>query len=395
MKENRRIRLVMTNKAYKKKGNDFIIPIFNENGRFITGQPEVSFQEATGEIPVEQSKVNKYGYIINPLEIYRVKNMRWFDMDNDYDKALIELLRLSRKISLSKAEYDKDKQKFDGYLEDVQKEAEIRNKVRTEKILAESEVVKASHETLTRAALILNFKLKGFSCNPSKVSFSVLQDSIFAACEENPVLVKNCFEKYNSNINHDAFGVELVHFNILKRDRQGAIYDGTTYVAQTIDRLREYVADKTNSSIIGKWGSLLKEAKNGIGIDISSVESIKPENLFNKQKVDVISQVKVALFNEDIRLAETIVQESKAIATANDIDEMNEIISTYKRKQEKGKEVDPETGLEIKKEFIDMTVEELQAFIGRNKFKGWKISEVSDKEDQMHLIKYIEKKSKQ
>ena len=115
---NRKVRFWLKSVAARKMG--YIIPIVEDNGRFLTGQ-DLTYKQMVGEEPLTEQQSVKYPFVINPNVPHKIRHNVNIDPDNPEAKAIIKAALLSGRIAASKVEYRDGI--HDGYIIDPEVEA--------------------------------------------------------------------------------------------------------------------------------------------------------------------------------------------------------------------------------------------------------------------------------
>lgn len=262
-------------RIYKKV--PYIIPIVEENGKFITGQDLTTKQMMTVKTPkgqiiepeslTEEQKV-KYPFVIDPSKSYKVKHLDWLNKNDPYQFSIYNLMLLSGKWAENKSIFENNPVIFHGYFEDAIGEAIAKNSVKLERFQAESEVRNASIEDYKRIALIFSFNVPDAMIS-IKASKDVLFGQLIELCDTHPKQIKACFHKYNPGIDKDIFILECIDAGIIvRKDKGGDLWYNSEYIGATIDDVKRYLGSRENERLNIVWQSKL-DARNGRALSVN------------------------------------------------------------------------------------------------------------------------------
>jgi hypothetical protein len=296
-----KVRFVMdVNRADLKVYNKapYIIPILKVNGVYKTGQDLTTNQMMSIRISKDRFKEQealtpeqkiKYPFVINPSGHYKVKHLDWLRRNDDYQKAMIDLLLLSGKCAENKTMFDSNPQRFVGYLEDAVGEAIAKNNIKDDQFEAAEILRQSSNEDYKRIALVFSFNTPNVFIN-TKAPHDVLRGQLLELCDSHPKEIKACFSKYNPGIEKDIFVLECVDAKIIIRKDKGDLYYENDYIGKTIDDVKKYLAGRDKQHLYAKFQSLLDQ-KQGHTIFTGNDYQGKKDN------ISLIMECKAAIFD--------------------------------------------------------------------------------------------------
>ena len=300
------VRLIAKDGRYKKQPYPAIPVKDDAMGTYITGQhiipgiPEtennLTSAEMLGKKELTVKKKNKFPFVINPDNPTHMFHMKKYNLsqksNGDYihaqDKAHIDFFLLQKFVAPSLAEFRKGYHYF--YIEDKEKEAND-SISKQDRIYKAMKFVKehTSIRSLEDIALYLNFKIKKFNIPTKVLSKIQLEEKIMNACKTHPDFVSECFSKWAKEI---MYVLKLVDYDIVSL-KNGAFYDGSTFIGNTPESILAYIRDDDNRNIILKWA---EDYRGKEGVIIEGVDN----NEIATDRDKVYKQVKDS-FEMDIR----------------------------------------------------------------------------------------------
>lgn len=380
MIEKRKVRVVFTRKVYYDK--PYVIPIIKTNAGWQTGQ-ELSEEKMTNPDLLTKEDKEKYPFVIDPTNHYKVGHLTWLHCDTPYGKAICDLLVLCGDWAIGKHAYEDNKGRYIGYLEDKQIEAQQKNKKRDERYEAEKMVREMPAENYRRVSMMLNTLLPSFNLNVDSVSLDEIKEATLNACEESSEIVKMCFEKHNPGIAFEYFIVECLHYGVLNKKVSGDIFDGNEFIGSSVNDVRKYIEKKDNEYRREKWNKSLNARKGIIVSDVSDNTS---------QEVQMVQTVKLAFFDNDNDAAKTALDVLTAYYPNNsNVEGFRARISSSVSK-EPGKPVDKSKEIEkFRNEQLQRTLDEIHATVEHHKTDYQKDDVVGIWDDKEALIEYMVK----
>jgi hypothetical protein len=296
---------------------------------------------------------------------------------------MYDLLVLSGEWAIGKHQYEGDKGKFVGYLEDKQVEAQFKNKQRDERFEAEKLVREMPLEDYRKVAMMLNTLLPVFNMNVDVVTPDEVKEAILEACEISPDIVKMCFEKYNPGVTFEYFIVECLHYGVLNKKVNGDIFDGSEFIGSSVNDVRKYIEKKDNEYRKSKWAKALNVRKGLKVVETSDVN----------QELQMVQATKLAFFDNDIEAAKIALSElEKAYPNNENIEGFKARIATTSKSNPANDGND--TAKEIEKfrnEQTQRTLDEIHKTIEHHKTDYKKDDVVGIWDDQAALIEYMVK----
>src|SRR3990167_223060 len=288
--EEKRVRVIFRNKVYLA-GRPYVIPIVKTNDGWQTGQ-NLTEEKMFNPDKCTAEDRERYPFIIDPRNHYKVSQGQWLALNTPYNKAIYDLLVLSKQWAIGESAYGKDKSQYVGYLEDKEVEAKSKNTFRDERWEAESLVRNSPLSDYRKIALMLNIQIKSFNANIDFMKEDELKDKILGACEESPELVKKCFPKFNEGVEFDYFVLECIHYGVLNQKPNGDIFDATEFIGSSLVDVRKALSKKDNEYKKTKWGKALND-KKGLTTILKTTDKAEQED-------SMVKAVKVALFENDL-----------------------------------------------------------------------------------------------
>ena len=304
-KLSNRIRLVLMQRVYVSKRHPWTIPIEKVGNGFITGQ-DLDLDKMIGNTPLTAEEKERYPSVINPYNLYKAVHHKWYDVDNDYENALVNLMIASRMIAKSKSSYDISPAKYVGYFFNELLEAESAVKVIDEKIDALKLIHDGSMEQFKRIALMLNYKRDDFNVNPEIVPWPVLKNKVYEVCLNNPTDIRECFEEYNHGVNQDIFILEAVDFGLLTLNKDRDFYYGREFLGSSLDEVKRILLKQDKEFLLNKLKALVKQKKSGIPIEKDS-ENAGQEFNFDK----AYNRITTLIFEQKYEEAKNELQDLK------------------------------------------------------------------------------------
>lgn len=266
MKKTHKVKVVAERNKYTKFPFMAVPKFDTQMNTYITGQhiiPGVTaenegltVEEMTGIKPLNDAKLKRFPYVINPDNQTPVIHLSNLDLSTDEagrvinykDKALLDFYLLTGVVAPSKDAFVIDKHFF--YIKDDILEAEKRVSkkkyvYKAMKMIEEN----TSSRKLSDVALLLSYKVPGYSLNPKNMSLSQLEDSILEACEKYPEHILSCYEK---GAEEQLFILKLVNSGIIKR-KDDAFYDGQLFLGNQLSEVQIFMTKVENAGNIDKW----------------------------------------------------------------------------------------------------------------------------------------------
>ena len=247
VKQMPRRKVVFIREIEKKHG--WIIPIESMNGKYLTGQ-DLEYDKSIGKKPLTPDDEKKYPYVINPHNLYRIQNHKSIDLTNFYEKAIYDLMIISKKIAKSEIEYKQWPMKYIGYIYDAEEEA--RQIVSKEDNIYEAmQLVRdLPAEKYKGVILLLNYTIKSpFYVPVSGVSLDFQRAKLLEACREYPDKVKNCFQKYNPGIDQYMFILELIEYKVIRETQRGQYFYEKEPLGSSMEEVLSFLTKQDNSQL--------------------------------------------------------------------------------------------------------------------------------------------------
>lgn len=239
------------------------VPIVKESeNKYLTGQ-NLTYKQMIGEADLTAEERVKYPVVINPHNMYKGIDRKFYHLDDPNDKAMYELMILSGYIAKTEAAYKKNRDRFVGYFFDPENEAIKANEFEDKVFEAQSRVRAMSITEYDKILLALTYKISSYNVggnlkglSPDRKRYEILE-----ACKTYPDEVLNCFSDYNPGIDEELFIIELINTGILFQKQDGSIMHGPAYIADSIDGVKKYLAKEENQYLRKKWQITLDERK--------------------------------------------------------------------------------------------------------------------------------------
>jgi hypothetical protein len=329
-----KIKLILEDRACKHH-NAFYIPIVQENDIFYTGQ-NLSKNKMIGEEPLTLEESEKYPYVINPLQTYKVPNGRTFDLDDPMEgpihEAIYDLIVLSEKIAESKSEYNPSKHK--GYFINKQRDAETELKIVDDFFNAIRCVREMSVSSTDAVCMMLyyNTRREDFDIEMTKDSYEIKKTALLRMARTQPKKVLECFKEFNPGVEDELLIYKLIHRQLIRK--QGNDYYEATngiagiFLGNSLTRVKDYLSRKENEHIKGKFLNLLSEYETN---QVVTIPLSRVSDEVEHAKEFIIAIVKSNILDGKIDDAEKKLKELKVLAGENqDYLDLKELIETTK-----------------------------------------------------------------
>jgi len=297
MTKTQEVRLIAVVNRHKKHPYTLPIPEAKIGNTFVTGQhidplndktkDNLTREQMLGTEKLTDEQKKRFPYVVNPMRPIKISNVQTLNIAIPEQKAIYDLVLLSGKVALSKFDYEVDKKRYYFYIDDPE-----RNSVlvisRDEKIYkAKGIIYNATEDGLIDLALLANYHMSGFTLDVESSSLGVIKASLLTQCESNVDAIEKVF---SSALEDDLFLLNLVRFKILTR-KGSDFYDGTNFVGNSLDRVKEYMKQKENAQLKDKWWKLLLEKRGKLSTFNSPKES-------KTNVAAALKDLKIALFDE-------------------------------------------------------------------------------------------------
>lgn len=259
-------RIVFTKDIYRK--HDWVIPIEQKDGSYITGQ-ELTRKQMLGQEPLTPEQKKKYPFIIVPTNYYKVKNLKNFDLNSEKDQALLGLILSTKQIASSKKDYDEKSMTFIGYIENFQEEAKNSNTHTDKELEALVHIKDLSSDARKELAIILNFRESDFNVNARIVSDELLRSKLNEYARKKPEAVLSTMDIYNPGVGNDKFIAMLLYHDLLKRKKDGGIYFLERFLGKTFKEVDERLNKSEYASIKDRLITELGKQKGEIPSDFN------------------------------------------------------------------------------------------------------------------------------
>lgn len=272
--EGKIVRFIANDRKYRTEPYPAVAPLDSVMNTYVTGQHidpsdpstkgNLTLAEITGEKEIKpESRARLFPFVINDVDPVMIIHNKPYDCrvdkkgiplnQKDYTEANFIILQKAL-VAPSKREVT-PRHKF--YLEDKDAEAKayVNNadaKYEAEKLIRE----KASLEDYKDIIQMLNLTISGFNVNYKNLTDTRLKEILLKQAEKDPASIKKAFTREGKDL---LFVAKLVDANIINHKVGNGYYDGERFLAQDIKTLVMFINDPANSSLLGKFGTLLKE----------------------------------------------------------------------------------------------------------------------------------------
>jgi hypothetical protein len=228
---------------------DYVIPIHEQNGRFITYQ-NLTYAKMTGQESLTVEEQRKYPIVINPELPYKLRHNTYLTKDNPMDRILIILAYASGKIAIDRDSYQGGNV-HDGYFVDKQRNAikvlNLHDKKREaydiiSKIPSEQLAVYCNVAKLQRGVSLEDFE--------ELVNDTLRTQALYNQIDKDPGVILQLSEKNNPSFKDQIF-VAFAEKNDLIRRRgiefhlceHGIL---TTPMGKTVTQVVSFLRDNIN-----------------------------------------------------------------------------------------------------------------------------------------------------
>jgi hypothetical protein len=299
MKDSSIKMIIFTEPINKKVSWD--IPIEIVNDRYITGQ-DLSNEKMLGKKPLDKDEAEKYPYVINPENFYKIRHRTKLDINKPYDKAIYDLILISRKIAKSESDYKNNHQSYIGYFYDEVESAKTENQFEENAFKAMKLIHDLPIEKFKSIVTLFNYVSKKPGYIPvSGVSTEIQKNRLLKACRENPEDVMNCFPEYNEGIGEYGYILDLINVNIIRDTGNNEYFFEQKYLGSSIDEVIRTIAKKENQHLKQVFNHRLalkhgtipqgdittdKERKNEFSFKLKALKSLA----FDQKDAEFISE---------------------------------------------------------------------------------------------------------
>lgn len=254
-------KIIFTKDIYKRVPWD--IPIEIVDGTYLTGQ-ELDYQKMIGEEPLTEAESKKYPYVVNPLNFYKITHFTTLDLSKPYDKALYNLIVISKKVAKSKGEYDDGSKQYVGYFFDEHEEAKRQNSF-DDLVFEAMKLVRAlSIEKYASVILLYNYvSSKGAHIPPSGISIDVQRNRLLQACKTTPEDILKCFPEHNKGIEQFGYILDLINAGIIRETASKEFFFEARYLGNSIEEVLRNIGKSENEHLKQIFDSRLAIAKGG------------------------------------------------------------------------------------------------------------------------------------
>jgi len=271
--EGKVVRFIAVDRKYRSEPYPAVAPLSSSLNTYITGQHidpsdksttgNLTIKEITGEIEIKpESRRKLFPFVINDVDPVLILHNKKYDCtlddkgkpnnSKDYTEANFIVLQTSI-VAQSKSKVQ-SKHKF--YLEDKNQDAK-EYVINSDKVYEAEKLIreKAAIEDYKDLIMMLNLSVSGFNVDPSPLNDTRLKEILIKQAKKDPESISLAFSEKGKDI---LFVAKLIKNNIISHKRGNGYYDGEKFIATNVDLFINFISDEANSSLVGKWGSLLK-----------------------------------------------------------------------------------------------------------------------------------------
>lgn len=272
------IRIYLASKAHQKNG--WLIPIFEQEGKLVTGQ-NLTYEQMIGKELLTEKQREKYPYVINPTQFHKIPHNTVLDLNSPEINAKVQLAYLSGMIAATQSEYRQGV--HEGYF--IDKVAEADKEVSAfEMKLKAADIIRAT-KTEDLDTLIILVKLQPGSVNfDGAITPNQKIVALYKQSEENPNNILNCSPEHNPHIKDELFVAYAMKHKIVTKKGNGfsIMEDGreVAFMGSTILKVLGFL--ESNPSIKDRLYMKLKEVEpyymrniNEIVHSSDSIEDLK------------------------------------------------------------------------------------------------------------------------
>lgn len=251
------VRLIAVSKAGKKAPLILLAPEWNNT--FVTGQHIDSNDPTTadnltpdqmfGKVPLRADQREKFPFVINPENPMQFYNGQSFNSDDPKDRCILDFIKYAGKHTVAHSKAEFNRQRHSHYLSDQEMDANTEVKKFSLTMRAANMVDNSSQERLNEVALYLNYAIPGLGVDIRTYSLNRIKAELFKLCQEQPGKV---LDAYSDEKKKDVFILNLSHQGIIQR-RENGFYDGTRYIGNTIEAVRDFMKSKDNVHVVERW----------------------------------------------------------------------------------------------------------------------------------------------
>lgn len=220
------VRVYLTKPVHRKNG--YIIPILENNGRFLTGQ-DLTYEQMTGKEPLSAVQREKYPFVINPEVQYKLKHNVNVDLNHIEIKSIITLALLSNYIARSKDEYNSGV--HEGYIIDKEADAIVELDMNIKIAKAFEVISNTNTEDIDILCTLVSLQ-NGSPSLDTAVSTKQKIAALYAIAKEFPDNIINSSGEHNPNIADEMFVAYCVKNGLIKkRGNAYTLYENNKEVA--------------------------------------------------------------------------------------------------------------------------------------------------------------------
>jgi hypothetical protein len=272
--EGKKVRFIAVDRKYRAEAYQAIAPLDSKLNTYITGQHidpsdkntkgNLTLKEITGDKDITpESRLRLFPHVINDVDPVMIIHNKEYNCEMDgktpanyKDYVEANFIILQPFVAMSK-QLAKPRHKF--YLED--KDADAAVFVNNSDAVYEAEKLireQASIEDYKDLVMMLNLSVTGFNINASLLTDTRLKEILLKQASTDPNSITKAFTSEGKDI---LFIAKLVDAKIITYKVGNGYYDGQKFLARDIDSLVSFFNDGVNSSIVGKFGTLLTQTK--------------------------------------------------------------------------------------------------------------------------------------
>jgi hypothetical protein len=272
--DNKVVKFIAKDRKYRIEPYQAVAPLSTSLNTYVTGQHvdyndkstkgNLTIKEITGEVEIKPAaRKALFPHVINHIDPVLIIHNKGYDCrlnsdgtpanPKDYTEAYF-IIAQTGLVARSEKEAN-TRHKF--YLEDKEANATVfvnnSDKVyEAQKLIRE----KASIEDYKDLVSMLNLSVTGFNVSIENLSDTRLKEILLKQAAEDPDTITLAFTERGKDI---LFLSKLILNNILRHKPGNGYYDGEAFIALDTEKFVNFINDGANSSIVGKWGTLLKQ----------------------------------------------------------------------------------------------------------------------------------------
>lgn len=358
------------------------IPVEILNNQYLTGQ-DLTFKKMIGEEPLTEEEQEKYPFVLNPLDNHKIAHGTILNLEKPYDKAIYDLIMISKQIAISESHYGGQPVGHVGYFFDELESAILENDKEELALEAQILIRELPVERYAEIIRLYNYISRRTEYIAHKgISPQIMKNKLMKAAREFPEDIKKCFPQHNEGIQEYSFVLELIGIGVITENARRQFFYQTKFLGENIDEVITNLRKRDYAEVLSIMTNRLELKKGSSDATPSTIEERK-ETFKGK-----LTEMKSLLFDgkesEFMTLyTDTMASYPDVIATGDFKEEIDQVESRQKAIIF-GKEVE-----KFRNEIAEKELKELQSAISHHKTPYKKEDCEAFWEDETKLREYM------